>query len=121
VDLAEAADQTGLSIDLGDKQVDIDNLGRMDDRPRQATSESPGRIDRWKAANVAQRAVGDVMLEGGDRVGAGATLIDRGSYSGMDPDFVRRQTEGNDEIAWTVRPDRAWYPAAAAPFSPLEA
>jgi hypothetical protein len=34
------------------------------------------------------------MLESGDRVGAGATLIDRGSYSGMDPDFVRRQTEG---------------------------
>jgi hypothetical protein len=56
VDLAEAADQAGMSIGLGDKQLDIDDLGRMDDRPRQAAPESPGRIDRWEAANVGQRA-----------------------------------------------------------------
>jgi hypothetical protein len=34
------------------------------------------------------------MLEGGDRVGAGAALVDRGGYAGMDPGFVRRQTKG---------------------------
>jgi hypothetical protein len=38
--------------------------------------------------------IGDVMLEGGDRVGAGAALVDRGSYAGMNPDIVRRQAEG---------------------------
>jgi hypothetical protein len=74
-DLAEAAHQAAMSIGLGDEQFDIDDLGRMDDRPRQAVAQSPGRIDRREAANVGQRAVGDVMLEGGDRVGTGTALV----------------------------------------------
>ena len=35
MDLAEAAHQAGISIGLGDEQLDIHDLGRMDDRPRQ--------------------------------------------------------------------------------------
>jgi hypothetical protein len=44
VDLAEAADQAGMSIDLGDKQVDIDNLGRMDDRPARPPRRVPAEL-----------------------------------------------------------------------------
>jgi len=65
IDLAKAAHQAGMGIGLGDEQLDIDDLGRMDDRPRQAAAQSPGRIYRREAANVGPRTVGDVMLEGG--------------------------------------------------------
>jgi hypothetical protein len=57
MDLAEAAHKAVMSIGLGDEQFDIDDLGRMDDRPRQAAAQSPGRIDRREAANIGQRAV----------------------------------------------------------------
>jgi hypothetical protein len=69
-------------------ELEIDDLGRMDDRPRQAAAQGPGRIDRREAANVGQRAVGDVMPEGGNRVRTGAALVDRGGYAGSE--WLRR-------------------------------
>jgi hypothetical protein len=53
----------------------MDKLDAGDLDARQAVAQSPGRIDRREAANVGQRAVGDVMLEGGDRVGTGTALV----------------------------------------------
>src|SRR6478736_308981 len=88
MDLAEAAHKARMSIGLGDEQFDVDDLGRMDDRPRQAAAQSPGGVDRWEAANVSQRALGDVMLERGDGVRPGASLVDRGGDAGMNPSIV---------------------------------
>jgi len=82
-----------MGIGLGDEQLDVDDFWRMDDRPGQTAAQRPGGIDRGEAANVSQRAVGDIILEGGDRVGASAALVDRGGDAGMDPGIVRRQTE----------------------------
>jgi hypothetical protein len=64
MDLAEAAYQARMSICLGDEQLDIDAPGRMDDRPRQAAAQSPGRIDRREAANVLWRRVGCSATKG---------------------------------------------------------
>jgi len=47
MDLAEAAHKARMRIGLGDEQLDVDDLGRMDDRPRQAAAQSPGGVDRW--------------------------------------------------------------------------
>jgi hypothetical protein len=80
-----------MSIGLGDEQLEIDDLGRMDDWPRQAAAQGPGRIDRREAANVGQRAVGDVMPEGGNRVRTGAALVDRGGYPGIPSSLRRRE------------------------------
>src|ERR1700730_7403406 len=91
MDLSEAAHQARMSIGLGDEQLEIDDLGRMDDWPRQAAAQGPGRIDRREAANVGQRAVGDVMPEGGNRVRTGAALVDRGGYPGIPSSLRRRE------------------------------
>src|ERR1700726_2532986 len=117
MDLAEAAHKARMSIGLGDEQLDVDDLGRMDDRPRQAAAQSPGGVDRWEAANVSQRALGDVMLERGDGVRPGASLVDRGGDAGMNPSIVRRQAEGGhpfeDVACRSIQPAVASLPSSS--------
>ena len=93
MDLAETADEPQVGLGFGNEQIDIDDLRRVDDRPRHPTPQGSGGIDRRKAADVGQRAVGDVMLEGADRISAGAALVDRGGNAGVHPGIVRGQSE----------------------------
>ena len=94
VDLAKATHQPRVRVSFGDQQIDIDNLGGVDDRPGHAAAQGSGGIDRWETTDVGPCAVGDVVLKGRDRVGAGAALIDRGGNAGMKPGVVRGQPEG---------------------------
>ena len=94
MDLAEAAHKPRVGPCLGDEQLDIDDLGRMDDRSCHAAPKGSGGIDRREAADVGQGAVGNKMLEGWDRVRAGAALVDRGGDAGVNPGIIGGQSEG---------------------------
>ena len=94
MDLAKAAHQSRVRRGLGDQQIDIDHVGGVDDRPGQAAAQGPGRIDRREGANVGHGPAGDVLVEGRDRIGARAALVDRRGDAGMHPGIVGRQAEG---------------------------
>jgi hypothetical protein len=93
VNFAKSPHQLGMPFGFGDEQIDIDDVRGVQDRPGQPAAQCSGGVDRREAADIGARAIGYVVLEGGDRVSAGATLIDRRRDAGIDPGVIRRQAE----------------------------